>query len=223
MDWHKDPRKDDYYTSDERMYELLFSSQQSKAKDFRKHCCNLLFPHVRQHLTNKMKEDHQQTITGIQKEHQLAIEEHEHEIAFLKDDLQEQDNRIQVIQYENIGLQGKIRAKDQHIATLQRRYVGYLSNEDNNNGITIIVKASEEAEYPYISICSQHGYSRHKAMVFLARNQGSTRFADGDTPNAIVTYNFWQEHRLIAGDPNRPRHFRLDVVNREQLLVLKDA
>ena len=89
VDWHKDPRKDDYYTSDERMYELLFSSQQSKAKDFRKHCCNLLFPHVRQHLTNKMKEDHQQTITGIQKEHQLAIEEHEHEIAFLKDDLQE--------------------------------------------------------------------------------------------------------------------------------------
>ena len=59
--------------------------------------------------------------------------------------------------------------------------------------------------------------------MLLARNQGSTRFADGDTPNAVVTYNFWREHRLIVGDPNRPRHFRLDAINREQQLVLKDA
>ena len=64
VDWHKDSRKDDYYTSDEGMHGLLFSSQQPKAKDFRKHCCNVLFPHVRQQLTNNMKEDHQQTITG---------------------------------------------------------------------------------------------------------------------------------------------------------------
>ena len=53
---------------------------------------------------------------------------------------------MQVIHYENIGLQGKIRAKDQHIATLQRRYVGYLSNEDKNNGISIIAKTSNEAQ-----------------------------------------------------------------------------
>ena len=46
------------------MYELLFSSQQPKAKDFRRHCCNVLFPHVRQQLTNKIKEEHQQAIKG---------------------------------------------------------------------------------------------------------------------------------------------------------------
>ena len=72
--------------------------------------------------------------------------------------LQERDNRIQAIQYENVGLQGEIRAKDQQIATLQRRYVGYLLNEDKNNGISIIAKNNEEAEYRYISICGQHGY-----------------------------------------------------------------
>ena len=92
--------------------------------------------------------------------------------------IQEQDNRIQAIQYENVGLQGKIR---------------------------------------------QHGYRRHKARVFLARNQGSTLFADGDTPNAIVTYNLWREHRLIVVDPNRPRHFMLDMINQEQLLALNDT
>ena len=58
--------------------------------------------------------------------------------------------------------------------------------------------------------------------MLMACNQGSTLFADGDTPNAIVTYNFWREHRLIVVDPNRPRHFRIDMANQEQLLVLND-
>ena len=66
----------------------------------------MLFPHVRQQLTNKMKEDHQQ-----------AIEEKDAIIALLNDNLK---NR----KYENVGLQGKIRAKDQQIAALQRSYVG---------------------------------------------------------------------------------------------------
>ena len=66
--------------SEEGLYELLFSSQQPKAKDFRKHCCNVLFPHVRQELTNKMEEYHQQAITRIQREHQLAITNHDNQV-----------------------------------------------------------------------------------------------------------------------------------------------
>ena len=54
-------------------------------------------------------------------------------------------------------------------------------------------------------------------------NKGSTLFADGNTPNAIVTYNFWREDRLIVVDSNRPRHFRLDTINQEQLLALNDT
>ena len=46
MDWPKDLRKDYYYTSEEGMYELLFSSQQPKAKDLKRHCCNVLLPYV---------------------------------------------------------------------------------------------------------------------------------------------------------------------------------
>ena len=62
MDRPKESRKDDYYINEEGMYEIVFSSQQPKAKDFRRHCCNVLFPHVQQYLANKMKEDHQQAI-----------------------------------------------------------------------------------------------------------------------------------------------------------------
>ena len=122
-----------------------------------------------------------------------------------------------------MGLQGKIRAEDQQIVTLQRRYVGYLLDEDKNNGASIIAKNNDEAEYPYISIYRQHGYRRHKIRVLLTRNKGRTLFADGDAPNSIVTHNFGLEHRLIVVDPNRPRHFRLETINQEQLLTLNDT
>ena len=75
------------------MYETVFSSLQPKAKDFRRHSCNVLFPHVRQHLTNKMKEDYQK-----------AIEEKGATIALLTDDLQDRNNQIQAIQNENVAL-----------------------------------------------------------------------------------------------------------------------
>ena len=92
---------------------------------------------------------------------------------------------------------------------------GSSKPEEKNNGISIIAKNSEEEEYPYISICGPHSYRRHKARVLLIRNQGSTLFVDGDTPNAIVTFNIWREHGLIIVDPDRPRHFRLDMINQE--------
>ena len=82
-------------------------------------------------------------------------------------------------------------AKDEQIADLQKHYVGYLANEDKNNGITNTAKSNKAAEYPYISICGQHGYSRHKARVLLARNQGSTLYTEGDTLNVIIKYKFW--------------------------------
>ena len=46
------------------MYQLVFSSQQPKAKSFREHCCNVMFPQIRQQLANKIKAEHQQAITG---------------------------------------------------------------------------------------------------------------------------------------------------------------
>ena len=122
-----------------------------------------------------------------------------------------------------VRLQGEIRVKDQQMASLQRLYVGYLSDEGKNNGISIITKNNEEEEYPYISICGQHGYRRRKTRVLLTRNQSSTLFSDGDTKNVIVMYNIWREHRLILVDPNRPRHLRLDMINQEKLLTLNDT
>ena len=88
LTWPLDALKYDLYISEEGLYELLFSSQQPLAKTFRKHCCNVMFPHIRQQLMNKMKE---------------AIEEKDCQPALF-------NNELQAIQYENVGLQGEIRA-----------------------------------------------------------------------------------------------------------------
>ena len=80
----KDSQKYDLYINEEGMYEVLFGSQQPLAKKFRKHCCNVMFPHIRQQLTDKLQEDHQKAIEA-------------------------RDTRIQAIEYENVGLQGEIR------------------------------------------------------------------------------------------------------------------
>ena len=117
LNWPFDSRKHDYYLSEEGMYELVFSSQQQKAKAFRKYCCNEMFPHIRQQLTDKLVEDHHRRTTQLQQ----AVED--------------RDNRIQAIEYENVGLQGEITAyqaqlqvSQNRIAELVERYVDYCRN-----------------------------------------------------------------------------------------------
>ena len=70
---------------------------------------------------------------------------------------------------------------------------------------------------------SIHIYLYTDNMVIEGTRSGCRSFADGDAPNSIVTHNFGLEHRLIVVDPNRPRHFRLETINQEQLLTLNDT
>ena len=58
----KAKKKYDIYVNEEGMFEIVFPSQQPKAKDFRRHWCNVLFPHFLQQLTSKIQEKHQQAI-----------------------------------------------------------------------------------------------------------------------------------------------------------------
>lgn len=64
-------------------------------------------------------------------------------------------------------MQELLKSKKKHLA------LGYLANEDKNDGITITSKSNEVAECSYISLCEQHGYRRLKTRVLLARNQSS--------------------------------------------------
>ena len=83
FEWPKNSQPNEYYISEDGMYELVFGSQQPKTKEFRKHCCNVMFPHVRQQLTNKMKEEYQQ-----------AIKEKDNQIPALEDINEENQQKI---------------------------------------------------------------------------------------------------------------------------------
>ena len=172
------------------------------------------------------------TLKGVEKvveEHQKAIDAERHKVqekdmqlALLSDDLTESQDLVKQLEFSNTGMQGEIRAKDQQIAHLEQRYVHLLAEEKKNYGMTIIAKNDESAEYPYISICGQHGYRKQKKRVVLLKNPGSTEFTDGDTPNAIVTYNLWREHRLIETNPQKPRDFKLVNMEENQLLQIQE-
>ena len=72
INWPKDLQKYNIYINVEGKYELVFASQQPKAKACTEYCCNVLLPHVWQQLTKKIKEEHQQAIE--EKDNQLALD-----------------------------------------------------------------------------------------------------------------------------------------------------
>ena len=79
-------------------------------------------------------------VEKIQEEYLQVIEKIDAAFAFINDDLQDREDQIQTIQYENIGLQCEIRAKDQQIAAWQRRYVDHARDPDKDNIIIIVKK-----------------------------------------------------------------------------------
>ena len=146
VNWPKDSQKYDIYINEEGMYELLFSSQQPLAKKLRKHCCNVMFPHIRKQLTNKMVEEHQRAI----RERENVIEEKDAAIALLNDDLDDASKQLVDLENKNCELQNKVER-------LQERYAPYLQDTKKDNGMVIVQKNNDD-EYPYVAICGQQGY-----------------------------------------------------------------
>ena len=99
VDWPKDSQKYNIYINAESRYEIVFSNQQPKAKDFKRLCCNVLFPHFRQRLTNKIQEERQQAI-------------------------EEKDNQIQALEFKNEKHQQNIlRLNEQIDDLIKNRHV----------------------------------------------------------------------------------------------------
>ena len=136
MDWPKDSRKDDYYINEEGMYEIVFSSQQPKAKDFRRHCYNVMFPQSRWQLTNKMKEEHQQAITG-------------------------RDNQIKALEYTNEKHQQNILRLNEEIDDLiANRHVTRRACFDN---VLCFIKNNSGEFHPYYVLrCQYRQLEKHK-------------------------------------------------------------
>ena len=174
--WPRDPRKDDYYINEEGVYRLLFLSQHPKAKDFRRHRCNVLFPHVRQQFTNKIKEDHQQ-----------AIEGKDASIALLNDDLQNREYKHVALQAQRDVYQAELQKCQDTIPHL-KTHVPHARDLGKGNIIIIVRKHTLSANDKYHDLpyyvklrwCDQH-FPDHEVIVEI------------DNPISIHAFNRFEE------------------------------
>ena len=195
LDWSKDSQKYDVYTYEEGMYELLFSSQQPRAKDFRRHCCNVLFPHVRQQLSNKIQEEYQQAIT-------------------------DRDNEIKVLEFRNEEHQQKISRLNEEVNDLiANRHVVRRGCFDNV--LCFIKKNSGEVHPYYVIRCQYRQLEKHKRWLKL-RYPNMEVADECDDPNAIHRWNRFK--REVMKKPNYYKnHFRLMKEKRELLETTLDV
>ena len=142
--------------NEEGMYQIVFSSQQPKAKDFRRHCCNVLFPHFRQQLTHKIQEKHQQ-----------AIEEKDYQIQALQSTSEKHHQKNLKLNKETGDL-----IKNRHIPCC-----GYFDNV-----LHVIKKNSKEA-HPYYLI--QYRQLEKYKKCLKRRYPNMEEAGSCDDPNAI--------------------------------------
>ena len=125
VNWPRDSQKLDLYINEEDMHELLFSSQQPKTKDCRRHCFNMLFPEIRRQLTNKVKEEHEQAI-------------------------EEKDNQIQTLEFTNEKHQQKILRLNKEIADLTAN--NHVARRGCFDNVLCFIKKNSGKVRPYYII-----------------------------------------------------------------------
>ena len=237
INWPKDLQKYDIYTNEEGVYELLFSSQQPRAKDFRRHCFDVLFLRVRQQLSDKSPAMEIEGLTSCvqaleitNEAHQQTIEDKDAAIALMNDDLQDRDNQIQAIKYDNVALQAQRDVyKDQLqkcqdiITHLKTRHVPHAKDPGKDNIVMIIEKntAPEEDEfyeYPYYIARIQRWFITTKKRWFKAQYPHH-RFIieEVDNANSIHGFNRFEEEGYVE---RFQCHFRLVDIPHDVFYVL---
>lgn len=113
------------YISEPGLYQLIISSRLEAADRFRCQVFEEVLPSIRKSSAGDCKKqlawkDEQLALNDKEYVEQLfikdaAIEEKDTTLTLMNDDLEDCDNQIQATQYENVGIQGEIRAKGQQI------------------------------------------------------------------------------------------------------------
>ena len=200
MKWPVDSQKTDIYINEEAMYELAFTSQQNEAKEFRKYCCNTLFPQIRDHFE-------QLTINEKDREHQLAIEEkdHQHQLAIENIDrehqqvVEEKDHEIEICQNQIVDL-------------IENRHVPRIGKHDN---ILCAIQKNEPDElgkpgrHPYYMIrCQRMRLQERLHIKQLQYPNMVIKRPTYDAANAVICWVEFQKY--IGKDSYYRNHFSLD-------------
>ena len=187
VNWPKDSQKYDLYINEEGMYELLFSSQQPLVKKLRKHCCNIMFPHIRQQLTDKMVEEHQRAVT------------------VLKEDIQHKDEQIVIYENRIAHLRQRYvdHAKDpglDNIVIIVRKHT--TSDEDLNFHLPYYISRIQRRKRYVKPRWLEPHFPDHEVIVEI------------DNPNSIHAFNRFEEEGHVERKFN---HFQLIDLTRDNL------
>ena len=180
VDWPKDSQKYDIYINEEGIHEIVFSCQQSKAKDFRGHCCNVLFPHVRQQLSDKSHameiEDLTNRIQALQftNEEERQARQFHATIPLLNDDLKNREHDNVALQAQRDVYKEQLQKCQDTITHLKKRYVPDGKDPGKDNIVMIIEKNTtpeedEFYEYPYYIARIQRRFINTKRQWFKAQ------------------------------------------------------
>ena len=234
INWPKDSQKYDVYTNEEGMYELLFSSQHPKAKNFRRHCLNVLFPHVRQKLSDKShameiedltscvqaleftneeeRQAHQQQVLRLNEDHQQAIEEKDATTALLNDDLKNREHDDVALKAQRDVYKEQLQKCQDIITHLRTRYVDHAKDPGKDNIVMIIEKNTtpeedELYEYPYYIARIQRRFINTNRRCFKAQYPHHRFIIEElDNANSVHTFNRFEEEGYVE---RFQYHFRL--------------
>ena len=160
------------------------------------------------------------TRKGVEKvvsEHQKAIDEKDTQIALLDDDLAESQEHARQLEYNNTGLQGEIRAKDQEIHRRREEVHDLIVNRHVprrhpiDNILCFVDKKSDEKHQFYVIRCQRKAMEKHKRCL---RNRYSDMVILGecDDGNAVHRWCRFKEDAILDFHRN---HFNLDEEGRE--------
>ena len=213
------------------MYELLFSSEQPRTKEFRRNCFIVLFPHVQQQLSDK---SHAMEIEGLisrvqvleitNEAHQQAIEEKDAAIPLLNDDLKNREHDNLALQAQRDVYKEQLQKCQDIITHLKTRHVPHAKDPGKDNIVVIIQKNTanekdEFYEYPYYIARIQQRFITTKKNDELRHNIQHHMFIieELDNANSIHAFNRFEEKGYVE---RFQCHFRLADTPRDVFYAL---
>ena len=191
------PQGDQVLLKEPGLYTFLVRCKRAEADPFMEWAMEVVLP---------------REVRKLAEEHQQAIKEKDNVIALLNDDLTEAQEHTRQLEFNNVGLQGEIRAKDQVIEDLIiNRHVP--RREDADNVLCIIDKMSTEP-HQYYAIRRQSKSLETHLRQLRRRYPNMVEVGRCDDANAVHHWCRFKDD--VIEKPNYYKnHFNLTAEKRE--------
>lgn len=145
------------------------------------------------------------------------LKEKDTQLALMNNDLTESQDLVRHLEYNNTGLQGEIRAKDQEIERRREEISDLIANryvprrQEIDNVLCFIDKKANEKHQFYAIRCQQKTLEKHKRCL---RNRYPNMEILGECDDANAMHRWCRFKKGSIHEFHR-NHFNLDVEGRE--------